>query len=52
MSDKYEQEARTLLKKKTSRRKKPIQRLEKDFDIKKFKDKLLNDLNNEQIPAM
>lgn len=33
-----------LLKKKTSRKKKPLPKLEKDFDIKRFKDKMFNEL--------
>ncbi len=46
MSDKIDHEAR-LLKKKSSRRKKPIPKLEKDFDIKKFKDKIFSELSTE-----
>ena len=34
------------LKKKTTRKKKPIQKFEKDFDIKKFKDRVYEQLAN------
>lgn len=37
----------TQLKKKTSRKKKILHKLEKDFDINKFKDKVFSELANE-----
>jgi hypothetical protein len=38
------------LNKKTARKKKSISSIDKDFDIKKFKDRIFNEINNDRNP--
>jgi hypothetical protein len=51
MSDKkgHSEADMSLLRKKSTRKKKPIPHLEKNFDIKKFRDKIFNQLATEQM---
>lgn len=52
MSDKkgiYEVDPPSLLKKKSSRKKKNLNKLEKDFDMKKFRDKIFNDFTTSAV---
>jgi hypothetical protein len=39
-----------LLKKKSSRKKKTTQKWDKDIDMKRFKEKMLNEMANSTIP--
>lgn len=51
MEDKYNENDKynmPLLKKKSSRRKK-LQKLDKEFDLEKYKDKVFRDLGNREL---
>jgi hypothetical protein len=51
MEDKYNENENNkiiMLKKKTSRRKK-LQKLDKEFDLKKYKEKILKELSHKEL---
>ena len=51
MSEKkaYSESESNLLRKKSSRKKKPIPHLEKGFDIKKFRDKIFSQMTSAEM---